>query len=493
MKKYILSLDQGTTSSRAILFDHAGNIKSCSQKEFDQIFPKPGWVEHDANEIWSSQLEVARLAMKQISVGAEQVEAIGITNQRETVVLWDRNTGKPVCNAIVWQCRRTADICEELKTKGVENTIREKTGLLLDPYFSGTKIMWLLENVAGLRRRAEKGEICFGTVDSWLIFNLTGEHVTDPTNASRTLLFNIVKGEWDKKLLNIMDVPACILPEVRKSSGSFGMTKKEIFGSEILVSGAAGDQQAALFGQACFKEGDVKNTYGTGCFMLVNTGKKPVFSKHKLLTTIAWDIGDGMEYALEGSIFVGGAVIKWLRDQLKIIETAAHSEEMALSEPDSGGVSFVPAFVGLGAPYWDPNARGAIFGLTRGTTQAHIIRASLNSIALQSRDLFVALEEDMGKKIELLKVDGGATVNSFLMQTQADILNIPVVSSAIAETTALGAAYLAGLHTGYWKSKDDIEKNWIEGKRYIPKFDAEKHKKTIETWNRAVEATRIFK
>jgi len=493
MEKYILSLDQGTTSSRAILFDHAGNIKSRCQKEFNQIFPKPGWVEHDANEIWSSQIEVARLAMKQISVGAEQVEAIGITNQRETVVLWDRNTGKPVCNAIVWQCRRTADICEELKTKGVENIIREKTGLLLDPYFSGTKIMWLLENVAGLRRRSEKGEICFGTVDSWLIFNLTGEHVTDPTNASRTLLFNIVKGEWDKELLSIMDVPACILPEVRKSSGYFGMTKKEIFGGKIPVSGAAGDQQAALFGQACFKKGDIKNTYGTGCFMLVNTGKKPVFSKHKLLTTVAWDIGDGMEYALEGSIFAGGAVIQWLRDQLKILKTAAHSEEMALSEPDSGGVIFVPAFVGLGAPYWDPNARGAIFGLTRGTTQAHIIRASLNSIALQSRDLFAAMEEDMGKKIKLLKVDGGATVNSFLMQTQSDILNIPVVSSAIAETTALGAAYLAGLPTGYWKNKDDIEKNWIEGKRYIPKFDALKHKKIIETWNQAVTAARMFK
>jgi len=493
MEKYILSLDQGTTSSRAILFDHAGNIKSCSQKEFNQIFPKPGWVEHDANEIWSSQLEVARAAIKKISANAKQIAAIGITNQRETVVLWERNTGKPVSNAIVWQCRRTADICEELKTKGVEKIIREKTGLLLDPYFSGTKIMWLLENIAGLRRRAEKGEICFGTVDSWLIFKLTGEHVTDPSNASRTLLFNIVKGKWDKELLDIMNIPAGMLPEVRKSSGLFGMTKKEIFAGEIPVSGAAGDQQAALFGQACFKEGDVKNTYGTGCFMLVNTGKKLVFSKHKLLTTVAWNIGDGMEYALEGSIFVGGAVIKWLRDQLKILKTAAHSEKMALSEPDSGGVSFVPAFVGLGAPYWDPNARGAIFGLTRGTTQAHIIRASLNSIALQSRDLFIALEEDMGKKIELLKVDGGASVNSFLMQTQADILNIPVVSSAIAETTALGAAYLAGLHTGYWKNKDDIEKNWIEGKKYIPKFNAETHKKTIETWNRAVTATRMFK
>ncbi len=492
MEKYILALDQGTTSSRAILFNHAGEIASCSQKEFNQIFPKPGWVEHDAFEIWQSQLSVAREAIKKISIDAEQIEAIGITNQRETVVLWDRNTGKPASNAIVWQCRRTTDICEELKTKGVETTIREKTGLLLDPYFSGTKIKWLLDNVAGLRTRAEKGEICFGTVDSWLIFNLTGEHVTDPTNASRTLLFNIIKGEWDRELLEIMDVPECVLPEVKKSSGLFGITKKEIFGKEIPVAGVAGDQQAALFGQACFTEGDIKNTYGTGCFMLVNTGKKPVFSKHKLLTTVAWDIGDGMEYALEGSIFVGGAVIKWLRDQLKLIETAAHSEEMALSEPDSGGVSFVPAFVGLGAPYWDPNARGAIFGLTRGTTPAHIIRASLNSIALQSRDLFVALEEDMGKKIELLKVDGGASVNSFLMQTQADILNIPVVSSAIAETTALGAAYLAGLHTGYWKNKKEITKNWIEGKRYKPKFNAAKHEKIITTWKRAVEATRMF-
>jgi len=492
MEKYILALDQGTTSSRAILFDHAGNITSCSQREFNQIFPKPGWVEHDAFEIWQSQLYVAREAIKKISAGANQIAAIGITNQRETVVLWDRNTGKPVSNAIVWQCRRTADICEELKAKGVENTIREKTGLLLDPYFSGTKVKWLLDNVDGLRNRAEKGEICFGTVDSWLIFNLTGEHVTDPTNASRTLLFNIVKGEWDKELLDIMDVPACILPEVKRSSGLFGITKKEIFGKEIPVGGVAGDQQAALFGQACFTRGDIKNTYGTGCFMLVNTGKNPIFSKHKLLTTVAWDIGDGMEYALEGSIFVGGEVIKWLRDQLKILKTAAHSEEMALSEPDSGGVSFVPAFVGLGAPYWDPNARGAILGLTRGTTQAHITRAALNSIALQSRDLFVAFEEDMGKKIKLLKVDGGASVNSFLMQTQADILNIPVISSAIAETTALGAAYLAGLYTGYWKNKKEITKNWIEGKRYTPKFNAEKHKKIITTWKRAIKATRMF-
>ncbi|MFH1552351.1 MAG: glycerol kinase GlpK [Candidatus Omnitrophota bacterium] len=492
MEKYILALDQGTTSSRAILFDHSGKIISSSQKEFGQIFPRPGWVEHDADEIWSSQLEVARGAMKKISAGPAQVAAIGITNQRETTVLWDRATGKPVCNAIVWQCRRTAGICEELAKRGVEDTIREKTGLLIDPYFSGTKIMWLLDNVAGLRERAEKGEICFGTVDSWLIFNLTGGHLTDPTNASRTLLFNIKKGEWDKELLDMMGIPAGILPEVRPSSGSFGKTKKELFGEEIPVGGVAGDQQAALFGQACFKVGDTKNTYGTGCFMLINIGKEPIVSRHKLLTTVAWDIGDGLEYALEGSIFIGGAVVKWLRDQLKVLKTAAHSEEMALSVPDTGGVSFVPAFVGLGAPYWDPNARGAILGLTRGTSPAHIIRSALKSIALQSRDLLVVLEEDTGHKIESLKVDGGASVNSFLMQLQADILDIPVISSEIPETTALGAAYLAGLHCGYWNSKKEIEKNWRIGKRYEPKFSSAEREKMIKTWKRAVEATRMF-
>lgn len=492
MEKYILALDQGTTSSRAILFDHSGKIISCNQKEFNQFFPKPGWVEHDADEIWASQLEVARNAIKEISATPQQVAAIGITNQRETTILWDRATGKPLYNAIVWQCRRTADICEELKKRGVEDVIREKTGLLIDPYFSGTKIMWLLDNVKGLRKKAEKGEVCFGTVDSWLIFNLTGEHLTDPSNASRTLLFNIKKGEWDEELLDIMGVPSSILPEVRPSCGSFGRAKKELFGEEIIVGGVAGDQQAALFGQACFKVGDTKNTYGTGCFTLINTGKEPVASEHKLLTTVAWDIGEGLEYALEGSIFIGGAVIKWLRDQLKVLKTAANSEEMALSVPDAGGVSFVPAFVGLGAPYWDPNARGAILGLTRGTSHAHIIRAALKSIALQSRDLLVVLEEDTGEKIQTLKVDGGASVNSFLMQLQADILDIPVISSEIAETTALGAAYLAGLHCGYWKSKKEIENNWRMGKRYDPKFDAIEREKTIKTWKRAVEATRMF-
>ncbi len=492
MKKYILALDQGTTSSRAIVFNHEGNIVSSHQKEFTQIFPRPGWVEHNAVEIWESQLSVARKALKKASITSGQISGIGITNQRETVVLWERDTGKPVCNAIVWQCRRTAEICKKLAERGIDRVIQKKTGLILDPYFSGTKIKWLLENIPGLYERAENGEICFGTVDSWLIFNLTGEHVTDVTNASRTLLFNIKTGKWDKELLGIFDIPAAMLPAVRPSSGLFGITKKSMFGKEIPICGVAGDQQAALFGQACFKVGSVKNTYGTGCFMLVNTGKKPVFSKHRLLTTVAWDIGDGMEYALEGSVFIAGAVVKWLRDEQKILKTAAHSEKLALSVPDSGGVYFVPAFVGLGAPYWDPDARGIIVGITRGTTPAHITRAALESIAFQSSDLFKALEEDVGHKIKSLKVDGGASVNYFLMQFQADILGIPVIRSAIPETTALGAAYLAGLHTGYWKSKKDIEKNWRMAKSFQPDLDSAKRKKMISTWKRAVKAARHF-
>jgi len=491
-KTYVLALDQGTTSSRAIVFGRSGEILAASQKEFTQIFPQPGWVEHDPLEIWDTQRSVAAEAMEKASVSPDQIEAIGITNQRETVVLWERDTGKPVHNAIVWQCRRTAHICEELEKKGAEDIFRKKTGLCLDPYFSGTKIKWLLDNVPGLRENADKGKICFGTIDSWLIFNLTGEHLTDVTNASRTLLFNIHKGEWDKELLDILGVPRKILPEVRPSSGSFGLTGKDMFGRRIPVCGVAGDQQAALFGQACFEVGSAKNTYGTGCFVLINTGKEPVESKHKLLTTVAWDLGDGMEYTLEGSVFIAGAVIKWLRDKQKLLKTAAHSEEMALSVPDAGGVYFVPAFVGLGAPYWDSAARGTIVGITRGTTQAHIARAALESIAFQSRDLIEALEEDTGRKLDSLKVDGGASVNSFLMQFQADLLGIPVIRSAIPETTALGAAYLAGLHCGYWQSKDDIANNWREGESFRPELDPEKRDIMLKNWKRAVKATRHF-
>ncbi|MFH1305720.1 MAG: glycerol kinase GlpK [Candidatus Omnitrophota bacterium] len=493
MKKYMLALDQGTTTSRAIIFDHAGRIVSSSQKEFRQIYPNPGWVEHDPMEIWESQLFVARKAMAKASLAAGQVAGIGITNQRETVVLWERDTGRPVHNAIVWQCRRTADLCRRLATQGYNKVIRKKTGLFLDPYFSATKIKWLMENVPGLHKRSAAGEICFGTVDSWLLFNLTGGHYTDSTNASRTLLFNIHTGKWDKELLKIFGVHEEMLPTVRPSSSRFGITKKEIFGKGILVSGMAGDQQASLFGHACFRKLSAKNTYGTGCFCLVNTGKKPIVSKNKLLTTIAWDLGDGPEYALEGSIFIGGAVIKWLRDEQKILKTAAHSEKLARSVSGSEGVYFVPAFVGLGAPYWDPDARGAILGLTRGTSQAHITRAALESIAFQSRDLVEALEEDTGKKISSLKADGGVSVNAFLMQFQSDILGIPVILSPIPETTALGAAYLAGLYCGYWKGKKDIEKNWKARKIYKPRLDAPKRKIMIKAWKHAVEITRQFK
>lgn len=492
MKQYILALDQGTTSSRAIIFDKKGRVISSCQKEFTQIFPKPGWVEHDPMEIWQTQRDMALSAMKKASVKPEEIASIGITNQRETTILWERETGKPVYNAIVWQCRRTADICGKLEKKGYGPTIRRKTGLLLDAYFSGTKIKWLLDNVPGLRKRANKGDICFGTVDSWLLYNLTGKHSTDVTNASRTLLLNIRTGAWDKELLAIFGIPEKMLPAVKPSSYFFGKTKKEIFGKEITVGGVAGDQQASLFGQACFNMGSAKNTYGTGCFALVNVGKKFVLSKHKLLTTIAWDVGDGIEYALEGSVFIGGAVVKWLRDKQKMIKTANASETMALSVPDTGGVYFVPAFVGLGAPYWDSNARGAIVGLTRGTTVAHLVRAALESVAFQSRDLISAIEEDIGHKVQTLKVDGGATVNKFLMQFQADILGIPVVCSAIPETTALGAAYLAGLQCGYWKNKEEIRDNWRMRSKFSPRMNSKKRRELLGNWKRAVSAARHF-
>ncbi len=493
MERYILALDQGTTSSRAIIFDHAGKIIATDQMEFEQIFPKPGWVEHNPMDIWNSQLTVARNVLKKSGITSEQIVSIGITNQRETAILWERATGKPVYNAIVWQCRRTSEMCKVIAEQGVSNIIRENTGLVLDAYFSGTKIKWLLDNVPGLSERAKKGEICFGTVDTWLLFNLTGKHYTEPSNASRTLLYNINTGKWDEELLDIFDVPKEILPEIKQTSGFFGNTKPEIFGREIPVCGIAGDQQSALFGQACFNVGDAKNTYGTGCFALVNTGKKPAKSHNKLLSTVAWDIGDGLEYALEGSVFIGGAVIQWVRDQLQVIKNAKETEAMALSLEDTGGVYLVPAFVGLGAPYWDPDARGSILGITRGTTNAHIVRAALESIAYLSRDLIEALQEDSGKRIGSLKVDGGASVNSFLMQFQADILGIPVIQPMMPETTALGAAYLAGLHSGYWNTKEDIVKNWSIKNTFKPKLDLYKRRKMIENWAEAVKTTCKFK
>lgn len=493
MKTYIMALDQGTTSSRAIIFDKSGKPVSSAHKEFRQIFPKPGWVEHDPLEIWESQKSVACRAIRKAGIKPEQIASIGITNQRETTVLWDRKTGKPVHNAIVWQCRRTSDICKSIEADGKGEIIRRKTGLLLDAYFSATKIKWILDKVPGLRKRAEAGEICFGTVDSWLLFNLTGEHLTDVSNASRTMLLNIKTGRWDRELLDIFSVPEKILPGIKPSSGYFGKTKREIFGKEIHVGGVVGDQQSALFGQACFESGSAKNTYGTGCFMLVNTGKKPVFSENHLLTTIAWDIGDGMEYALEGSVFTGGGVIKWLRDSLKLMKSAAESEDMAERVSDNGGVCFVPAFAGLGAPYWDPDVRGTVFGITSGTSPDNIVRAALESIAFQSRDLVECLQEDLGGKINSLKVDGGACGNNFLMQFQADILGIPVVRTAVPETTALGVAYLAGLSCGYWKNKKDIRKNWCADKTFKPEIASYERELRISKWKKAVETAREFK
>ncbi len=493
MERYILALDQGTTSSRAIVFDKQGGIVSISQQEFTQIYPQPGWVEHDPLEIWETQKESARKALAAASLDPGQIASIGITNQRETVVVWERDTGKPVYNAIVWQCRRTADICRRLKQDGLEREFSEKTGLLLDPYFSGTKLKWLLEHIPGLRERAEKGELCFGTIDSWLLFNLTGRHLTEPSNASRTLLFNIHSGVWDDDILRLLDIPRALLPEVVPSSGDFGRTKKEIFGKEIRVGGAAGDQQAALFGQACFDKGSAKNTYGTGCFLLLNTGNRPVASRNKLLTTVAWDLGGGPEYALEGSVFIAGAVVQWLRDRLEILEKASDSEKLAASVPDTGGVYFVPAFVGLGAPHWDPDTRGTILGITRGTTRANLIRAALESIAFQSYDLIEAIEKDSGQNIAALKVDGGASLNSFLMQFQADLLGIPVQLPVVAETTALGAAYLAGLHSGYWSGKDDIRKNWKLKRSFEPDIDQARRTSLLEGWRKAVKAARQFK
>jgi glycerol kinase len=491
--KYILALDQGTTSSRAIVFNETGMVIGVKQIPFNQIYPKPGWVEHDPLEIWQTQYDAAVGAIDAAQITPSQIAAIGITNQRETTIVWDRITGKPVYNAIVWQCRRSSAICQDLKAKGYEQEIRARTGLILDPYFSGTKLVWMFNEIPGLRTRAERGELMFGTVDSWLIWNLTGRHETDATNASRTLLFNIREGKWDKEILRMLDIPESILPEVLPSSAEFGHTRKDLFGCEIPVTGCAGDQQAALFGHACFKVGASKNTYGTGCFALMNTGAQPVVSKHNLLTTIAWDLGKGYTYALEGSVFIAGAVVQWLRDEMRVLADSPESERLARMVPDTGGVVMVPAFVGMGAPYWDPDARGATLGITRGTTKAHFVRAALESIAYQSRDLLVAMEKDSGAAIPFIKADGGASANSFLMQFQADILGTPVILPEVGEVTALGAAYLAGLKTGYWSGLDDVERNWRRKRDFMPAMDAGTRERLLERWARAVEVTRQFK
>jgi glycerol kinase len=491
MSKTILALDQGTTSSRAIVFNEKGDILAVAQKEFRQIFPRPGWVEHDANEIWSSQLDVANEAITRVG-GAANIAAIGITNQRETTVVWHRKTGAPIHNAIVWQDRRTADYCGELKAAGHETKFSAKTGLLLDAYFSGTKVRWLLDHIPGAREQANRGELAFGTIDSWLVWCLTkgALHITDATNASRTLLFNIHTGQWDDELLAILDVPRSMLPEVRSSSEKYGETAAGVLPAQLSIAGIGGDQQAATFGQAAVQRGMAKNTYGTGCFMLLNTGEKPIPSRNKLLTTIAWKIGDRLDYALEGSVFVGGAVVQWLRDGLNFFKTSSEVQALAQSVSDTGGVFLVPAFVGLGAPYWDPYARGAIVGLTRGTTRAHIARAALESIALQSAELLEAMQEDSGLALTEMRVDGGACRDDLLMQIQADVLGVPVVRPKVTETTALGAAYLAGLAVGFWSSIEEIGRQWQIERRFEPACGADERASKLATWRRAVERAR---
>ncbi|WP_121357586.1 glycerol kinase GlpK [Flavisolibacter nicotianae] len=492
MTTYILAFDQGTTSSRAIVFDQSGNNVSVAQKEFTQIFPQPGWVEHDANEIWSSQISVATEAVVKAGQRPENIAAIGITNQRETTVVWDRETGKPLYHAIVWQDRRTAGYCDELKEKGYAETIREKTGLIIDAYFSATKIKWILDNVEGAREKADAGKLAFGTVDSWLVWNLTGGavHITDVTNASRTMLFNIHSLEWDKELLQLFAVPESMLPQVKSSSEVYGQTSGQLFASRIPIAGIAGDQQAALFGQMCRQPGMVKNTYGTGCFMLMNIGDKPMLSKNKLVTTVAWKIGNDVTYALEGSIFIGGAVVQWLRDGLGIIDTSAGVEKLAAEVEDNGGVFLVPAFAGLGAPHWNQHARGTVVGMTRGTTAAHLARAALESIAFQTMEVLKAMEADSGSEIRELRVDGGATVDNLLMQIQADILQAKVVRPEITETTAMGAAYLAGLAVGFWKNIEEIEQQWKVNQSFHPaKINTED---LIAGWNRAVKAAKLW-
>lgn len=489
MAKYVMALDQGTTSSRAIIFDESGLIKGVANREFNQIYPKPGWVEHDPMEIWGSQIGVAQEVLKKLNISAEDIAAIGITNQRETTVVWEKATGKPVYNAIVWQCRRTASICDDLKNRGLADAIREKTGLVVDAYFSGTKIKWILDNVQGVREKAEKGEVLFGNIDTWLIWKLTeGKvHITDYSNASRTMLFNIHTLDWDDDILRELDIPRAILPKPMPSSHVYGKTSIEALGAEIPIAGVAGDQQAALFGQACFSQGMAKNTYGTGCFMLMNTGEKAVTSKSGLLTTIAWGVDGKVEYALEGSIFIAGAVVQWLRDELRIIDNAAQSEEYAKKVADNNGVYLVPAFVGLGAPYWDMYARGTIVGLTRGAKREHIIRAALESITYQTRDVLEAMQKDSGITLTNLKVDGGAVANDFLMQYQSDILGVPVSRPKVIETTALGAAYLAGLAVGYWKDKEDISAKWQIDNTFKPAMDSTKRDEFYRGWKKAVE------
>ena len=491
MSKYIMALDSGTTSNRCILFDHSGTICSVAQKEFTQIFPQPGWVEHDADEIFSTQLEVARQALANVGATAADIASIGITNQRETTIVWNKDTGKPVCNAIVWQCRRTAPYCDSLREEGLVDTIREKTGLVIDPYFSGTKIRWILENVPGAREQANNGELLFGTVETWLIWKLTKGrvHVTDYSNASRTMLFNINSLTWDEEILAKLDIPLSMLLAPKPSSCVYGSTAAEFFGAAIPIAGAAGDQQAALFGQTCFEPGSSKCTYGTGAFLLMNTGSMPILSKNGLVTTIAWGIGETVTYALEGSIFIAGAAIQWLRDELRFIESAADSEYMAQKVRDTNGCYVVPAFTGLGAPYWDAYARGAIVGLTRGVNKYHIVRATLDSMTYQTNDVLTAMEADSGIKLAALKVDGGASANNYLVQTQSDISGAPVLRPQCVETTAMGAAYLAGLAVGYWTDLDEIRRNWAVDRNFTPKISQEEREKRVKGWKKAVRCT----
>ena len=488
MGKYVMALDAGTTSNRAIVFDKRGQIISVAQKEFTQIFPQPGWVEHNANEIWSTMLGVAVEAMMKAGAAAADITAIGITNQRETTIVWDKKTGEPVYNAIVWQCRRTSKYCDSLKDEGLTDFFREKTGLVIDAYFSATKLRWILENVEGVRERAQRGELLFGTVDTWLIWKLTrGKvHVTDYSNASRTMMFNITDLCWDQEILDRLGIPACMLPEVRPSSEVYGMTEKIYLGGEIPIAGVAGDQQAALFGQTCFNEGDAKNTYGTGCFLLMNTGNRPVFSKNGLVTTIAWGIDGKVKYALEGSVFIAGASIQWLRDEMRLIDSAEYSEYMAKKVPDTNGCYVVPAFTGLGAPYWNQYARGTIVGITRGVNKYHIIRATLESVAYSTSDVLKAMEADSSIVLSNLRVDGGASANNFLMQVQADLIDATVVRPVCVETTALGAAYFAGLATGYWRDKNEIKVNSDIDKIFKPKITEEERAARLAGWKKAV-------
>lgn len=488
MKKYIMALDEGTTSCRCILYNKKGEMVSVAQKEFRQIYPNAGWVEHDAMEIWSTQIGVAQEALYKINCTYENIEAIGITNQRETTVVWDRETGEPVYNAIVWQCRRTAEYCDSLKATGLEPSFREKTGLPIDAYFSASKLRWILDNVEGARAKAEAGKLLFGTIETWLIWKLTGGrvHVTDYSNASRTMMFNINELKWDKDILAELDIPVSMLPEPVPSSFIYGETEEHIFGGPVRISGAAGDQQSALFGQGCFEKGQAKNTYGTGCFLLMNTGESPVYSKNGLVTTIAWGIDGKVNYALEGSVFVAGAAIQWLRDELELIDSSPESERLALSVPDTNGVYIVPAFAGLGAPYWDPYARGAIFGLTRGADKCHLTRATLESLAYQTNDLLEAMKEDIGYELLSLQVDGGACANNFLMQFQADITAKPVKRPECIETTSLGAAYLAGLATGFWSDMDDITENLKTDREFTASMNEEKRTKLLAGWKKAV-------